>query len=313
MCKICEKYPYNAGPARGAFSVRPCVNTEHPTHAFKQHEKSGIHQRLEKKLYKSENELKEALQRAELSLVEKAKVNTLYITKCIHTIHYLIRKNIAVNTNYADLIRFFATELQEPITKQYLNTCPKNAIYTITMAAKSLLAAMNIYFEKLNMREIKEACFLCLYPDEAESSRHKENFSMFLNYLSLVELKVKTTFFGIVNLNRQTAAQVMDIVNQFFLAKNITLDKMLFSVLDGTNTMSGKKNGLERRIRNFSLFNIYINYRNHRLALCLPHFLKNIEYAELLLDYDAVLLGVRKMFRYSPKKELYRNQFKHLW
>ena len=76
MCKISEKYPYNADPAGGAFSVRPCVNTEHPAHAFKQHEKSGRHQRLEKKLYKSENELKEALQRAELSLVEKVKVNT---------------------------------------------------------------------------------------------------------------------------------------------------------------------------------------------------------------------------------------------
>ena len=36
MCKICEKYQYNAGPARDAFSVRPCVNMEHPTHAFKQ-------------------------------------------------------------------------------------------------------------------------------------------------------------------------------------------------------------------------------------------------------------------------------------
>ena len=36
MCKICEKYQYNAGPARDAFSVRPCVNMEHPKHAFKQ-------------------------------------------------------------------------------------------------------------------------------------------------------------------------------------------------------------------------------------------------------------------------------------
>ena len=94
----------------------------------------------------------------------------------------------------------------------------------------------------------------------------------------------------------------MDIVNQFFLAKNIKLDKILFSVLDGTNAMSGKKNGLQRRIRNFSPFNIHVNCRNHRLALCLPHLMKNIEYAELLLDYDAVLLGVWKMFHYFSKK-----------
>ena len=61
-------------------------------HMSKQHEKSGRHQRLRKKLYKSENELKETLQRAELSLVEKVKVNISCITKCIHTIYYLIRK-----------------------------------------------------------------------------------------------------------------------------------------------------------------------------------------------------------------------------
>ena len=93
----------------------------------------------------------------------------------------------------------------------------------------------------------------------------------------------------------------MDTVNQCFFAKNIKLDKIHFSVLDGANAMSGKYNGLQRRIRNFSPFNIYINCRNHRLALCLPHLTKNIEYAELVLDYNAVLLGVWKMFHYSPK------------
>ena len=184
--------------------------------------------------------------------------------------------------------------LQEPITKQHLNTCPKNA--TSTTAAENHLDAINIYFEKLNMRGIKETHFLCLYAGEAESSSHKENFSMFLTYLPPVELKVKTTFLGIVNLNGKSAAHVMVAVSQFFLAKNIKLDQILFSVLDGNNAMSGKKNGLQRRRRNFSPFNIYINCRNHRLALCLPHLMKNIEYAELLLDEDAVLLGVWKMF-----------------
>ena len=87
-CKICRKYPYNAGPVRDAFPVYPCVKMKHPTHTFKQHEKSARHQRSEKKLHKSENQLTESLQRVKLSPAEKAKFNTLYITKCIHTIHY---------------------------------------------------------------------------------------------------------------------------------------------------------------------------------------------------------------------------------
>ena len=78
---------------------------------------------------------------------------------------------------------------------------------------------------------------------------------MFLTYLSPVELNVKTTFVDIASLNGKTAAQVMDVVNQFFLAKNIKLDKILFSVLDRFSAMSGKKNGSQRRIRNFSSLN----------------------------------------------------------
>ena len=44
---------------------------------------------------------------------------------------------------------------------------------------------------------------------------------MFLTFLSPVELKVKTTFFSIVNLNGKL---IMDVVNQLFPAKNITQD-----------------------------------------------------------------------------------------
>ena len=82
----------------------------------------------------------------------------------------------------------------------------------------------------------------------------------------------------------------MDVVNQFLLAKKIKLDNILFSVLDGTNTMTEKRSGLQKRFKNFSPFNIYINCCNCRLVLCLPHLIKNTECFEVLFDYDAVLL-----------------------
>ena len=75
----------------------------------------------------------------------------------------------------------------------------------------------------------------------------------------------------------------MDVATQFFLAKNITLDKILFSVLDGINRMSVKKKDLQERTNIFWPFNIDLYCRNYRLALCLSHLMKNIEYAELLL------------------------------
>ena len=304
MCKICEKYPYNGGQSHGAFSTRACQNTKHPNHSFQQHQNSSRHKRLEEKLYDSTdtNNIKEAFLNAEKQNVSRTEVNNLYLRKCIQTIYFMVNTNIALSDNYGRMIQFLAQQIEEPITRQYLDTCPQNATYISNTSAETLLDAMNFYFEKQNLHDIAEAPFLCLYADEAENSSHKECFSMFVTYFSVNERKVKTSFLGIVNLKGKKAAEVMDVIKQFFEVKNIKVENIFFSVLDGTNAMSGKKSGLQRRIRHYSTFNIFINCRNHRLALCLPHIMKDPDFSELLMDYDAVLLGLWKTFHYSPKK-----------
>ena len=65
--------------------------------------------------------------------------------------------------------------------------------------------------------------------------------------------------------------------------------------------MSAKKNGLQRRIRYYSPCSFYINCRNHHLALCLPHLMKDICLVELMNDYDTLLFGLWKTFHFSPK------------
>ena len=54
MCKICEVCPYSGGSSKGAFSTRPCLNTSHPNHVFKKHEKSARPEKLEPKLSSNE-------------------------------------------------------------------------------------------------------------------------------------------------------------------------------------------------------------------------------------------------------------------
>ena len=76
--------------------------------------------------------------------------------------------------------------------------------------------------------------------------------------------------------------------------------------------MSGEVSGLQRRMRHVSPFCLYMNCRNHRLALCLKHLMK--EYP-LLVDADSVL-AIWKLFHYSPQRfhvfktiqEVYGNQ-----
>ena len=48
------------------------------------------------------------------------------------------------------MIQFLAQQIEEPITKQYLDTCPQNATYISNTSAELLLDAMNFYFETKN-------------------------------------------------------------------------------------------------------------------------------------------------------------------
>ena len=217
--------------------------------------------------------------------------------------HYLLydSKNIALSENYDDMMNFIAEKLAESITKQYLATCPSNATYTSYKSAESPVDAINIYFESKMLKDIYDAQFLTLYADKSENASYKETFLMFVTYLSSTEQIIKTTFLGIVNLKGKTASQIMDVAQKFFTTKSLRIDTILFSVLDGTNSMSGKKNGLQRRIRYSSPFSIYINCRNHCLALCLLHLMKDICLGEIMNDYDTLLLGLWKIFHFCPK------------
>ena len=167
----------------------------------------------------------------------------------------MIKKHRPLTENYGDLINILANRIQKPITKQCLNSCPKNATYLSDTTAEYLLDAMNFYYESENLNEIRDGPFVCLYADEAENSSHKECFAMFLTY-SISDLQVRTCFLAILNLNGIRGTQIMNTLKLFFETKQMTLENVLFSVLDSTNAMSGNegKGGGEYDIIHLSTF-----------------------------------------------------------
>ena len=92
----------------------------------------------------------------------------------------------------------------------------------------------------------------------------------------------------------------MNELERMFVEKKIDKTKIRFSGLDGTNAMSGERKGLQRRIRHVSPFAVYMNCRNHHLALCLVHLLKS--YSELD-SLGKLLLSLWKLFGYSSVKQ----------
>ena len=89
-------------------------------------------------------------------------------------------------------------------------------------------------------------------------------------------------------------------LEQMFINKSIDKVCIRFSGLDGTNAMSGEQKGLRHCTCHVSPFSIYMNCRNHRLALCLVYLLKKYNGLE---SVDVILLSLQQNFHYSSVKQ----------
>ena len=105
-------------------------------------------------------------------------------------------------------------------------------------------------------------------------------------------------FVSLVEVSSTASDIVMEGVVNTLKARDIDIKKVRFSSLDGTNSMSGFYNGLQRRLRNHAPHAIYINCRCYRLALCFKHLFEEFPW---LQSTDSLLLGLWKTLHFSSK------------
>ena len=72
------------------------------------------------------------------------------------------------------MIKYLSDEINEPIVKQYLETCPKNAAYHSSDSCDSILVALNSHLKKKSINTLINAVDLAIFADEATSAARKE-------------------------------------------------------------------------------------------------------------------------------------------
>lgn len=224
----------------------------------------------------------------------------------LKTIHFMIKKKWAVKNNFSDLINFIANEIGETDLASHLDNTPKNATYLSPVTAEEFMRVLSNYIEDTILTSLKLAKHFVILADECEDEAGREQLAVFVRYMTIDTCDIKEDYIALVNLNAsdnksesRTAKGLLDSITSLFKAKGIHIGNVCFSAFDGTNTMSGSNSGLQRRIRHMAPHSIYINCRNHRLALVFVHVSKK---HTCLQDLDALLISIWKMFHYSSIK-----------
>ena len=125
------------------------------------------------------------------------------------------------------------------------------------------------------IKDILATSDVTVLADKSRDDANRSLMALFVRYMDAGTNFPVEKFMEMVKLTTsKKAIDLNETLINAFSAKGIEPSKVIRSYgLDGTNAMRGERKELQRLTRHTSPLSLYINCRNHRLALCLAHLL----------------------------------------
>ena len=297
-CKICELF---AQESDNIF-IKGTILGDHPTRKLERHLKNEPHLRSETKyITANTSSTPRVLQlfqqnAAKATSSQTVETNRTYMASLVKLCYFTVTQHWSLN-QFEPLLDFLI-DLKAPSLTAYMESKTNPIKYASSATVSDILTSIDHILEEEVLMKVRSAPFYSLLADESSDEAHKEQFAVLIRCPSGIN-KVKDHFLGIIHVERTDAASLMEAIETFLHRKQLDIKKAYFVGFDGCNTMSGENTGLQRRFRHHMPFQLYINCRNHKLALCVKHMMGHFP---VLQNIDSLLLSVWKLFHYSPQK-----------
>ena len=165
----------------------------------------------------------------------------------------------------------------------------------ITVA--EFLTSISFHIEQKLLDQLRNSKFLSIMADESTDVSSYEEMSICARWIQ--EGKPVEHFLGILRAHETDAQSLTKYLLDFIRDKNIDINAIRGLGFDGTNTMSGARTGVQRRVRVHAPSALYVHCRCHQLQLASVHAADNHQEVKRVFG---TLLTMWKTFHYSPKK-----------
>ena len=296
VCSVCTSFGKVPVQAKGAWVTRPVCNWVKATSLLAKHGKADWHKAaLEKQKLSLLADKHGGVVEQIISASEEDKLhNRDFIKKLIRSLYFLVKQHIPHTTTFEGLITL-QIENDDIKLRNHRDNSPRNATYESYATVLDLLSSISKVLERALLSS--SSVYFSLMADESTDVSSKEELSICARW----EQGGKTVehFLGIMTAKETTAQAISTYLCDFLESKSINMTKMRGIGFDGANTMSGKRSGVQKRLRLHSPSAVYVHCRCHQLQLA------TLNAADQHRDVKRVvgtLLTIWKAFYYSPKK-----------
>ena len=279
----------------------------HPGEAFKEHSGSKKHtdaicSKKEIQSILSKGNSITQLQRGKRYVVKLTGKKQRLDQKTIKTVYFLAKNNMAAKPNFEKFEKFIAFQLEEKLFASHLSNAPKNANYCTANSVEEYVKVIRDFLNEKLIDDLVATGDVTVLADESTDDANRSQMALFVRYIDASTNLPVEHFMQMAKLTTSKKdVDLHEILINVLNSKGIDSSKFIrFVGLDGTNAMSGERKGLQRLIRRMSPHSLYINCRNHRLALCLVHLLPKYG---TLTKLDGLLISIWKIFHFSTIKQ----------
>jgi hypothetical protein len=310
LCKICVSYYASRllpGDHPGVFVTKPFNNWKKSTGATEKnnkllkHANSDNHRTAES--FENHGFIMETTARTVYSMVhaqsvEEQRTKLNRIADFIEVAYYLYKNEIAHTTHYSSLLALIARLDSGHNIQRFMDMSPLNATYESHNTATEFLQAVSDWLTAGLLSRVRASPAIAVLADESTDVRTRNELSVCMRFLE--NGMAVETFIGLTQLKSTAAEDVKVAILTMLTEHKVPLDRIYWMAFDGASNMSGKKNGVQAKLKAEGLINgNYVHCRSHLLNLAAANVANAIKPLQTLLS---ALNSTWRFFHGSPKR-----------
>ena len=298
FCKVCRKSGKSLQRTGGVWVTKTFTNWKKAVEKMKAHEKSLLHSQANQAALAAEGALREGSIIQQLQKVDRQERirNRAAIKSLIRCTHFLTRQHIPHTTNFDKLVDLVVACGGDDL-KCFLENAGRNAIYTSHIAVVEFVEALGTWVEESLLKRLKKASYYSIMADEYTDVTTVEELSVFCRWEE-DGLPVEH-FLEIVHLQQAHAESIHSALIECLKKKNLQVGRIVVMGFDGAATFSGKRSGVQARMKKLAPHALFVHCHSHMLQLvCVQTANSTPEIKQVY----TTLTALWKFFHYSPKR-----------
>ena len=194
---------------------------------------------------------------------EKMK-NRAVVKALIRCTHFLACQHFAHSTKLEKLVSLVVACGGKDL-KSFLETPGKNAMYTSRIAVTQFIEALGTWVEESLLKRLHQAPFYSIMADECTDVTTVEELSLFCRWIENGE--PTEHFIDLSPMKRTDAETIYSALVECLKSKNIQFSNLIGMGFDGAAIFSGKKSGIQARIKKHSPHALFVDCHYQILQL----------------------------------------------